>query len=139
MTDLVAFLNARYDERAAKARAAMHGGEGRWTQPQSSHLSGRVVDERGETVVYDEGAPTEEQAAHIVENDPARVLAEVEANRRTVELHRPVRKPSTGSGGGTVEDCAMCGHFPAQYPCATLRLRALPFADHPDYDERWRP
>ena len=24
-------------------------------------------------------------------------------------------------------------------PCATLRLLALPYADHPDYREEWRP
>lgn len=32
--------------------------------------------------------------------------------------------------------CAFCGK-PA--PCKHLRILALPYADHPDYDETWRP
>jgi hypothetical protein len=25
------------------------------------------------------------------------------------------------------------------YPCDTLKLLALPYADHPDYRDEWRP
>lgn len=70
--------------------------------------------------------------------DVEQELRELDAKRRILDLHRPVRKRSTGSGGGIIEDCQMCDHFPAQYPCATMRLLALPLADHPDYREEWR-
>ncbi|MCD7440252.1 DUF6221 family protein [Streptomyces lincolnensis] len=78
-------------------------------------------------------------ARHIAEWDPARVLREIDAKRQLLALHRPVQQRSTGSGGGTIEDCQVCGHFPAQYPCVTLRLLALPYADRPGYREEWRP
>jgi len=67
---------------------------------------------------------------------PARVLAECEAKRRIVERH-----------GGTNWGAAPGDPYPmmcdecqdALWPCPTLRLLALPYADHPDYDEEWRP
>jgi hypothetical protein len=92
--------------------------------------------------------------------DPARVLAECEAKRAIVELHRPAPSASFhhGSNTGSVaawaavtdpeEDleadaaCETCGEFSeyaVPWPCQTLRLLALPYADHPDYDEEWRP
>lgn len=61
--------------------------------------------------------------------DPARVLAECEAKRRIVELH-----PSVIDDGQTV-----CSEEQAEWPCPTLRLLALPYADHPDYRDEWRP
>jgi len=68
--------------------------------------------------------------------DPARVLAECEAKRRIVERH-----------GGTNWGAAPGDPYPmmcdecqdALWPCPTLRPLALPYADHPDYDESWRP
>ncbi|MDP9118410.1 MAG: DUF6221 family protein [Actinomycetota bacterium] len=56
--------------------------------------------------------------------NPRRMLVWSDARRRIVALHR-----SDGS-------CAGCGQ-PA--PCPTLRLMSLPFADHPDFHEAWRP
>lgn len=40
-------------------------------------------------VVYDEGAPNEDQAAHIAACDPAMVLRLVAATRAVLELHYP--------------------------------------------------
>lgn len=51
-----------------------------------------------------------------------RVLAECEAKRRIVEEHREQ------AGGG----CDVCSRH--EYPCATLRALALPYAD-----QTWRP
>ena len=64
-----------------------------------------------------------------------RQLAECEAKRRIVERHR---------GFGFDEEWApegYCGECEGTLssPCATLRLLALPYADHPDYREEWRP
>lgn len=81
----------------------------------------------------------DEELVHEGNGDPARLLREIEAKRQIVRLHRPVTKRSTGSGGGTVEDCAVCDHFPAQYPCLTIRLLTLPYVDRPGYREEWRP
>src|SRR2546430_17242600 len=107
MTDLVESLRARLDERAAKARAAMHGGEGRWQREDVHPGAEPIVDERGEIGVYDEGSPTAEQTAHIIENDPARVLREVEAKRRLLDGHEPDE---------CAVPCCICGRG-EDYPC----------------------
>ena len=75
----------------------------------------------------------------------SRALAEVVSKRRIVGLHSP-----TANG-----DCRLClvdryeelaagndhdcYHEPLPYPCGTVRALALLYADHPDYDESWRP
>jgi hypothetical protein len=50
---------------------------------------------------------------------------ECEAKRRIVELHR-------------AKDNGFCTHCNWKWPCVTLRLLALPYADHPDYQPEWR-
>lgn len=124
MSDLVAFLKARLDEDEQAAKAA----EGHSLFDGTGIVSGRNA-----SVVLPSHV-----AIYVARHDPARVLREVESKRRIIELHRSVRVRSTGSAGGTIEDCQMCDHFPAQYPCLTLRLLALPYADHSDYREEWR-
>ena len=75
-----------------------------------------------------------------------RVLAECEAKRRIIALHQP----SGGPNYRGTECCARCtagGEYPADdgytdeqnWPCPTLRALALPYAEHPDYREEWRP
>ena len=60
------------DLDAIRARAIAAGGaEARW----KTYQSGGVENCDGDIVVYDEGAPTEEQAAHIAGMDPATTLA----------------------------------------------------------------
>ena len=66
-------------------------------------------------------------AAHIARHDPARVLAEVDAKRRTLNLH-PLRS-----------DGRICNEDEDIYPCETVRLLALPYADRPGYRQEWRP
>lgn len=69
---------------------------------------------------------------HIARHDPARVLAEVDAKRRILaEVYPEVAKAEEliqeewHSGGNADGDL--------------LRLLALPYADHPDYRQEWRP
>lgn len=80
--------------------------------------------------------------------DPAWMLAECEAKRRIVGLHRADPKPEYDNGHGTTHDedgqflgyrTDLCEEDGETVPCPTLRLLALAYADHPDYDESWRP
>ena len=76
-------------------------------------------------------------AKHISHWDPARVLAECEAKRRIVDFSRLMDDRSRefrerGERSRSVDDASAFGFW------ACLRL-ALPYADHPDYDEEWRP
>lgn len=75
--------------------------------------------------------------AHIARHDPARVLAECEAKRRIVEIH----KLEDYRG---VPSCYLCapeyswGTEPDEGPCDTLLALAQPYADHLDFDPAWR-
>lgn len=63
----------------------------------------------------------------------ARVLADVDAKRRIIELHREETLPYDVS----TRRCYECNN--EAIPCPTLRVLALPYADHPDYRKEWRP
>lgn len=74
-------------------------------------------------------------AGHIARHDPARVLREVEAKRRIVGLAGPiVEAVPEDDWGETMHETAM-----AEALRPVLRLLALPYADHPDYRQEWKP
>ncbi|TGB13874.1 DUF6221 family protein [Streptomyces sp. MZ04] len=145
MSEIADFLRARYAERRALAVAACQGGHGRWHQDDAERYPGRIEDERGRAVVYDEGSPSEEQAAHIATNDPADVIADGDAKLAIVDEH-----PSATGWDGDNNDGKVCrtrgeinhdGELTGNpYPCRTLRILARPFAGHPDHrGEEWAP
>jgi len=63
-----------------------------------------------------------------------RDLAECESKRRIIELHQLEHSR-------TSVHCGECdeGHQYPSWPCTTLRLLALPYADHPAYRSEWAP
>jgi hypothetical protein len=64
--------------------------------------------------------------------DSARALAEVDAKRRMIDVHRPTM---TEQYGEPFPQCMTCG----TWPCTTIRLLALPYADRVGYREAWCP
>lgn len=66
-------------------------------------------------------------AAHIARHDPARVLADVAAKRKIVEMHHPI-DPCDAHDGATQKTVN----------CDTLRALASMYADHPEFDPAWR-
>jgi len=75
--------------------------------------------------------------ARIAE-DEARVVAECEAKRRILKLHHP---PGFvfDADGMEWNDYDICHEDHEDMPCELVRILALPYADHPDYEEGWRP
>jgi hypothetical protein len=61
---------------------------------------------------------------------PARVLREIDAKRRILAEHALNGWVCTTCDNGEVEQV---------FPCPTLRILALPYADRPDFQEAWRP
>jgi hypothetical protein len=129
--ELVDFLRARLDDDEKLARAASPGP---WHVDEDSDeilaVDGIVVAE-GFAL---SGRQLRATIQHIARHDPARVLAEVDAKRRIAKVHE--RLPDA-------EFCVTCD-APSGIPgepsgCATLRLLALPYANHPDYRDEWRP
>ncbi len=125
MNDLVAFLLARLDEDEAVARLAAREG-GTWKQDDPTRRPGAISSLDG-PVVYDEGAPDENQAPHIARHDPARVLREVAAKRAIIAAcEEAIRNQGIfGEDGGQ--------------PLAEKVLPALAavYGDHPGYDPQW--
>ena len=145
MSDIVEFLRDRYTERRAIAEAAAGlqcDPENGWGITDSS-----IYDpaEKRRWISPHIGMLHEpESAEHIVANNPAVVLADLDAKLAILDEHPTTadviaEKPDGLHGFG----CATCHHdegWTIGYGwCRTLRLLAAPFAAHPDYDERWRP
>jgi hypothetical protein len=136
MSDLVEFLRARLaeDEQAAR-KAADRDGE-HWTA--GSDYVGS--EETPYVAIGPWDGPLAETGEHIARHDPARVLAEVDAKRRIIAEHAAVHGISN-----TGPICSACGEVGnlgseeavVEWPCRTLRLLALPYAGHPDYDQDW--
>ncbi len=84
MDEWTAFLRARLDEKEATAKAAQAPSP--WKAASHESDSWIVTDATGEPLIYDEGTPSLEEAAHIALNDPARVLREVEAIRAHIRM-----------------------------------------------------
>lgn len=135
---LVAFLLARIAEDEAGARKAT-GEHWRWVDPGGDVKQALVTDGWNPQadwtvlpVAQGDAYPLRTDATHIARWDPARVLAESAAKRRIVAQH-----PYAGLLSAP-EACGRCATNPPA-ACPTLRLLALPFADHPDYQQEWKP
>lgn len=145
MDDLVRWLGEQLNEDERIARASTPG-PWVWT-PETD-----VWDQNGPTLIREgTDAPDAElvevaagwghdawgmnisdaDKAFIAAHDPARVLREIDAKRRIIAEH---------ALNGWV--CSTCddGEVPPQaFPCPTLRLLALPYADRPGYRKEWAP
>lgn len=141
--DLIAFLRARLDEDEQAARdAAVWWGDSdepgealHWRRVPCGHIW-----HNHDSSIADEVMPP--HADHIARHDPARVLLEVEAKRRLVAEIFEYEATEDGELGccHSADDIA-AGQCPGTDldKLPALRLLALPYADHPDYREQWRP
>jgi hypothetical protein len=114
--DLIAFLRARLDEEAAEAQSVQGDQlfDGTGIIVMQTHASG------GRSVTLPSHV-----AGFAARWNPARVLAEVEAKRQILAW---------------IDRVAISGQVTWSFDAdAPIRLLALPYADHPDYREEWRP
>lgn len=133
MNELVRWLGEQLDEDERIARAAGHEhvapAPWRGESWDDAVLNGDgLVDAKGDGIAVVKG---ERVRDHLVRHDPARVLREIDAKRRILAEH---------ALNGWV--CSTCddGEVPPQaFPCPTLRLLALPYADRPGYRAEWAP
>lgn len=117
MSDLIAFLRARLDEDEQAARRGAEWLDETQTEPNSLDRAAQRAKAAG--------------VRNVGGYLPARVLRDVEAKRRILDWH---------SGGhecsGPESNCLWITDDEA---CATVRALAEPYADHPDYQQEWRP
>lgn len=136
--EIAEFLLARIAEDEAVALAA---------SPGPWHLNA----EHDEVLAVDEitvcdgfalsGPQTRATTEHIARHDPARVLVECEAKRRILEVFQ--RIAALDYPHSIMGDDGRPTPVPlralVQHHDHLARLLALPYADHPDYGEEWRP
>jgi hypothetical protein len=134
---LTEFLLARIAEDQERAIAA--GGATAWRSRGPDGSEAAIVSVTGERLVYVDmedmvrlDRSTLALAAHLAEWLPGRVLADCDAKRQIVELHAE----NSTIPGREVLPCWRCDE---DYPCTTVRLLALPYADHADFHRGWKP
>lgn len=147
MDDLVAWLRNRIGDDYEMAQVADALTRPPWvsqvTRDASDYNEGKIVDGDGLAVVHvEDQTPERAVAEHIARWDPARVLAELDAKRRILDEHERTEcqghaEPWVEHGAACRYRCWVCGGD--RYPCATLRLLAVPYADQPGYRDEWRP
>ncbi len=146
MTDMVAFLNARLDEDEGAAKAATPGpwmtADGReWLA--DNVVFGQSVDWPGhiqQVCNVDYAQHKAGNAEHIARYDPARVLREVEAGRKLLNLYERA-KSYRNQVFAQPEPRSISSEMRAVTQMMALeqvlKLRAAVYSDHPDYDEAW--
>jgi len=71
-----------------------------------------------------------------------RMRAEANAKRRIIKAHPHVPVSAANQWGRQGFGCRTCHDFDGittgEGWCPTLTALAMPYADHPDYEERWR-
>lgn len=115
---MIPFLEARYDEDEAVAKAATPGA---WLA-----LDGGVqsADDESQWPVSQTGSARDRQdRVHIARHDPARALREIETGRAIIAAFRDEHRGSPDSYDG--------------FWCAILAA-AYAYADHPDYRPYWK-
>lgn len=158
--DLAAFLLARVAEDEQVARDALAvSGAGDWeldslgriyspsldrihhsTSPALSDFTVHAMVSEPPDECYHEVFSNEHAATHCIRWDPARVLAECEAKRRTVEWCVEVIGDRDLTSYGRF-GCLREERWALAVTLAmeTMRWFAVPHADHPDYRAEWRP
>ena len=142
-TTLTAFLLARIAEDEAVARSATQGspsgdGYGPWRESfDGDRPAVSVFGYPGDRVIVRFDEYTDQD--HVIRWQPERVLAECEAKRRIVDdrtyATEELRPTDTPGRFDRVQ---------VRVPYAIddeelLGLLALPYADHPDYRQEWKP
>lgn len=107
-------------------------------------LAHAAIDARGIGHTWND--PDGPDGAHFGRWNPWRVLASCVSKRLIIAAHRDV---GPGFDGRAEPDnqikthaCSTCGQYDQyaiSWPCYTLRVLALDWADHPSYRREWRP
>lgn len=150
MDELVQWLGEQLDEDERIARAAAE--PEKWIElNRAPHLNwsveywadpdrAAVVAEESSAypvVVTAEGideADAEARTVHVAEHDPARVLREVDADRKLLALFVEV-----GAREVDLDDASEYADGWVNALGMAVRLRALPFSNRPGYRKEWRP
>lgn len=140
---LTDFLLARIAEDEAAAKACAYSDSMHWTANVGylSDVEGLYI---GNHQSEDYSNMNDEAAVHVARWDPARVLAECAAKRRIVRMYEDAVQQLASAkafdphvaGLDMVIGLATTASHVAEM---ALKIAALPYADHPDFDAAWLP
>lgn len=149
MSDIVEFLRERYDEIEAAANAVAAAlsdsesccichpdagvdvAEWRWHGGTSCLVLASCA-RRGIALVESAWAP-DEIGEHVALHDPAEVMRDIAAKRKILDLYEE------NAHNDNDDDPYEWATGRAQGLGEVVRLLTQQFADHPDFDEQWRP
>jgi len=139
---LTEFLTSRLAEEKAVASACQSPSP--WQVSSHPSASSLVDDAAGNPLIYDEGSPSAEEAAHIARHDPARALREVAVMRAILAglEDEQARRLTLRDSMATEGNRSYAEGFADALGDCLYRLRrqwAAIWSDHPDYDQGWAP
>lgn len=131
MDDLTAFITARLDEDEAAAHEAVQETTGRWTAREAGWSGGLGVEDECGALILPASVPgPSPQYPHIARHDPARVLRDIDADRKLLAEHDRIT--------GSVARYRNGENIAALVAIQTaVRIRAARFSDHHDYRAGW--
>lgn len=128
MIDMIEFGYARLNEEEAAAKAVRRH-PGPWVHEAHSGLlpaARDIFDDAGDPVAIANGGYL---ADHIVLHDPARTLRDIEGKRATIRALEIGCREVCGSDHALVREVLE----------QTVRNLLVRWADHPLYEEAWKP
>lgn len=134
--EFVKWLSAQFDADAAAATEAMRDRDGVWSYVESPSGEHKVIDNLGYAVTGEEPDPNANPwwtYPHIARHNPARVLREIDAKRRILDLHDELENASWRDEYDESTNGQISGLYQA------IRLLALRYADRPGYRAEWKP
>lgn len=141
MNDLITWLRAQLDEDERVACAVKpldHTYDMGGTRMEESHSVTRWIPHSEDGRHSSERDPA--AAALFARHDPARVLAEVEAKRRVLDLATLAAQHEVQDVDGPISRLEKAlARVTAPELEKVVRLLAVPYADRPGYLEEWHP
>ena len=137
------FLAARWGEEQQLAEAAAKDASPRydvdgthWRSSDGEYISC----EEATLAVGPYGFIGDAFASHVVAHDPARVLADIAAKRAIVEDYQIVMANNAIERANDGDELKIAARELVAKSLRMVLIRlAAPYADHPDFDETWRP
>jgi hypothetical protein len=141
MDELVAFWNLRLCELEDAAKEAAEGPGDIWTAGDGGEDRERdgVLYDRDRLHVLGWFDDHREAAEHAARNDPKSVLADVAADRRLMQIWDNSPKAWRDAPAGINPVMIAENNKEAEVLEEVIKVRAGRFADHPAYQEKWKP
>lgn len=152
MDDLIAFFQARLDEDEALALQAAQVAGPDWTWktevPEGHGEPTDYIISLDGALLLDTMGGIEGEAPHVARHDPARVLRDVEADRKLLAMLERARAFNDHMFASTHPEGIASGEILSERMRAATqvltmeevaRIRAARFSGHPDYRPQWAP